>query len=188
MKARPEFDPDAKQASQLPASRARAEDIGLCAVTAADRAAIARVLLDPEQEQFAGSVDTIFDELQGSRHPDLEHPFAIIVRGETVGFFILREKQAVPAWAPQDVVTLHSFRICRGCQGRGYGRAGTALAVAWVRQNRPDVKQLKLAVNMRNGVAKTVYLNCGFIDTGARYRGPIGEQHILSYDISRNSG
>jgi cysteine synthase A len=146
------------------------------------------LLLDPEQEPFAGSVDAIFDELQDSRHPDHEHPFAIVAQGETAGFFILREKQAVPAWAPQGAVTLHSFRVCRACQGRGYGRAGTALAVAWVRQNRPDVKQLMLAVNARNQVAKAVYLSCGFIDTGTAFRGPIGEQHILRYDIGCDSG
>jgi cysteine synthase A len=86
------------------------------------------------------------------------------------------------------VVTLHSFRICRAWQSKGYGRAGTTLAVAWVRQNRPEVEQLMLAVNTRNVVARAVYLNCGFIDTGATYRGPIGEQHILSCDIGRNSG
>ncbi|WP_353646851.1 GNAT family N-acetyltransferase [Mesorhizobium sp. WSM2239] len=188
MKPQLEFGQNAKQLSQLSASRARAEDIQLCPVAGSDRAAIARLLLDPEQEQFAGSVDPIFDELQDSLHPDLEHPFAIVVRDETVGFFILREKKAVPAWAPQDVVTLHSFRIGRARQGRGYGRAGTALAAAWVRQNRPDVTQLMLAVNTRNLVAKAVYLNCGFIDTGATYRGPIGQQNILSYIISRNSG
>lgn len=62
------------------------------------------------------------------------------------------------------------------------------LAIAWVRQNRPDVKQLMLAVNTRNQVAKAVYLNCGFIDTGATFRGPIGEQQILSYDIGYDSG
>jgi GNAT superfamily N-acetyltransferase len=183
MKSQSRFGPNSRKKAQPPSSRACAEDIMLSAVTASDRAAIARLLLDLEQEQFAGTVDAVFDELQNSRHPDHAHPFAIVVRGETVGFFILREKQAVPVWAPRDVVTLHSFRICRACQGRGYGRAGTALAVGWVRRNRPDVKQLMLAVNTRNQVAKAVYLSCGFVDTGATFRGPIGEQHILSHDI-----
>lgn len=123
MKSQSGFGPNLRKITQPPASRARADDIRLCAVTASDRTAIAPLLLDPEQEPFAGSVDAIFDELQNSRHPDHEHPFTIVVQGETVGFFILREKQAVPAWAPQDVVTLHSFRICRARQGKGHGRA-----------------------------------------------------------------
>ncbi|WP_217579078.1 hypothetical protein, partial [Mesorhizobium sp. GbtcB19] len=79
-----------------------------------------------------------FDDLQNSRFPDMEHPFAIVASGRRVGFFILREKQAVPDWAPGGVVTPHSFRISRVWQGKGYGRAGVDLAVSWVRWNRPD--------------------------------------------------
>jgi cysteine synthase A len=142
--------------------------------------------LDPEQEQFAGSVNAVFDELENSRHPELEHPFAIVIRGTRVGFFILREKHALPVWAPRDVVTLHSFRICRAWQGKGFGRAGVELAISWTQQNRPDVKRLMLAVNARNGLAKAVYRNCGFIETGAVWPGPIGEQHILAIDFTRH--
>ncbi len=153
-------------------------------VTARDRGAIARLVLDPEQEQFAGSVDAIFDELQASKHPEFEHPFAIVADTEKIGFFILRERPAVPIWAPHDVITLHSFRIGRPYQGAGFGRAGVALAVSWIRQNRPDARQLMLAVNIRNAPARALYIKCGFVDTGATFRGPIGEQHILALDIT----
>jgi GNAT superfamily N-acetyltransferase len=188
MKQRSGSSAAARQVFQTTLSKTGAENIALCAIGVADRSAIARLELDPEQEQFAGSVDAIFDELQSSRHPELEHPFAILARGAPVGFFILREKHAVPAWATPDVITLHSFRICRALQGQGYGRAGTALAIAWVRKNRPSVKQLMLAVNARNLRAKRLYLDCGFVDSGTIYPGPIGKQHILSRDISSNGG
>ncbi|TIM99883.1 MAG: GNAT family N-acetyltransferase [Mesorhizobium sp.] len=169
-------------------NQAGAKDIWLCAVTASDRAAIAELVLDPEQEQFADPVDAVFNELQNSHHPQLEHPFAVVARGSAVGFFILREKQAVPAWAHDDVITLHSFRVCRNHQNKGYGRAGIELAIGWVRQNRPDVTGLMLAVNTRNLLAKTIYLKCGFVDTGTTHSGPIGDQHILAYDFLRQSG
>ncbi|KQU95545.1 hypothetical protein ASD12_23870 [Mesorhizobium sp. Root102] len=169
----------------IPPTRPNLDDIDLRPVSISDRAAIRRLVLDPEQEQFAGFVDAIFDDLQNSRHPDLEHPFAIVALGMRIGFFILREKQALPDWAPRGVITMHSFRICRTHQGKGYGRAASDLAIAWVRHNRSDVRQLMLAVNTRNVLAKTVYLKSGFIDTGAIFRGPIGDQHILSFEIQR---
>ncbi|RUX48353.1 GNAT family N-acetyltransferase [Mesorhizobium sp. M4A.F.Ca.ET.050.02.1.1] len=169
-------------------NQAGAKDIWLFAVTASDRVAIAELVLDLEQEQFADPVDAVFNELQNSHHPQLEHPFAVVARGSAVGFFILREKQAVPAWAHRDVITLHSFRVCRNHQNKGYGRAGIELAIGWVRQNRPDVTGLMLAVNTRNLLAKTIYLKCGFVDTGQTHSGPIGDQHILAYDLLCQSG
>lgn len=157
-------------------------------MTASARAAIKMLVLDPDQEQFAGSVDAVFDGLQNSLHPDLEHAFAIVVSKMTVGFFILREKQAMPDWAPRGVVTLHSFRISRACQGKGYGKAGAGLAISWVRQNRPDVRQLMLAVNARNVLAKSVYLRVGFVDTGEVFQGPVGDQHILNVEVPGYGG
>ncbi|QPC95767.1 GNAT family N-acetyltransferase [Mesorhizobium sp. INR15] len=188
MKSRSDYGRKAFQGSRGPQGRANPDEIDLCAVTVSDRAAIKKLVLDPEQEQFAGAVDAIFDDLQNSRYPDMQHPFAIVARGKTVGFFILREKEAVPDWAPCGVVTLHSVRICRACQGKGYGRAGTDLAISWVRQNRPDVRQLMLAVNERNVHAASVYLKAGFVDTGAIFRGPIGDQHILAFCIDHFGG
>lgn len=169
--------------SRAPRVEPYPDDIELRPLTVSDRTNIRNLMLDPEHEQFAGAVDAIFDGLEISPNPDLEHPFAIVVRGKTIGFFILREKQALPDWAPADVVTLHSFRIGRVDQGKGYGRAGAGLAVSWVRQNRPEVKQLMLAVNARNVLAKSVYLNSGFVDTGSTFRGPIGHQNILTFEL-----
>lgn len=154
-------------------------------LTIASRGAIKALVLDAEQDQFAGAVDAVFDALQFSPYPDLEHPFAIVVRDQPVGFFLLREKQALPDWAPRNAVTLHSFRIARSCQGMGYGKAGVALALAWIRRERPSARQLMLAVNARNLRARSLYLNAGFTETGAIVRGPVGDQHILSLAIQR---
>ncbi|MBZ9810909.1 MULTISPECIES: GNAT family N-acetyltransferase [unclassified Mesorhizobium] len=171
-----------------PPIRSRLSGVSLRRVGVCDRAAIKKLVLDPEQEQFAGSVDVVFDQLQNSHHPELEHPFAIVASSKTVGFFILREKQALPPWAPADAVTLHSFRICRALQGKGYGRAGVDLAISWLRRQRPYVRQLMLAVNGRNAAAKSVYLKAGFSDTGEIFHGPIGDQNILTAPIRRDLG
>ena len=157
--------------------------IALRPLTIASRDEIKTLVLDAEQEQFAGAVDAVFDGLQSSLYPDLEHPFAIVVRDQPVGFFILREKQASPDWAPPGAVTLHSFRIARPCQGLGYGKTGVALALACIRRERPSARHLMLAVNARNLRARSLYLNSGFADTGAIVHGPIGDQHILSFEI-----
>ena len=164
------------------------DEVSLHPVALSDRLAIKQLTLDPEQEQFVGSVETIFDTLHSSCYPDLEHPFAIVVREKTVGFFILRERQALPEWAPCDVVTLHRFRICRACQGKGYGRAGADLAILWVQLERAGVRHLMLAVNARNVLAKSLYLKAGFLDTGQIFRGPIGDQNILAVEIPRHGG
>ncbi|MBZ9905646.1 GNAT family N-acetyltransferase [Mesorhizobium sp. B2-7-3] len=166
----------------------RLDGISLQRVALCDRAAIKTLLLDPEQEQFAGDVDVVFDGLQNSRYPQFEHPLAIVAADKTVGFFILRERLALPLWAPNDAVTLHSFRVCRTLQGRGYGRAGVDLAISWLRRKRPGVKRLMLAVNIRNAAAKSAYLNAGFSDTGQIFHGPIGDQTILTVRIPRGCG
>ena len=188
MNSRSEYRRPAFPNSRAPRIRPQLDEIDLRPVTVSDRLAIKNLVLDPQQEQFAGSVDAIFDDLQNSRYPDLEHAFAIVVLKKRVGFFILRENQALPDWAPRGVVTLHSFRICRACQGKGYGRAGADLAISWVRRERPAVNRLMLAVNTRNMIAKSVYLKAGFVDTGEIFRGPIGDQNILTIEIPRHGG
>lgn len=156
----------------------------LCPVLPSDRAVIKAVTLEPGQEQFAGSVDAVFDELQKSAFPGDEHPFAIVAAEDvTVGFFVLRERASLPGWAPAGVVTLHSLRIARMYQGQGYGRLSVELAIAWIRQNRPWIDRLMLAVNARNRQAMAAYLRCGFIDTRIKVAGPIGEQLVLEIAI-----
>ncbi|TIM79694.1 MAG: pyridoxal-5'-phosphate-dependent protein beta subunit, partial [Mesorhizobium sp.] len=86
-----------------------------------DHGTVTHLKLEPEQEEFVGPLDLSFSELQNSSHPELEHPFSIVVGVETVGFFILREKAALPEWAPPDVITLHSLRVGQAYQGNGYG-------------------------------------------------------------------
>lgn len=148
-----------------------------------DCAAVAHLTLEPEQEQFAGSLDCVFSELRESSRSDLEHPFSIVVRGEIVGFFVLRERAALPEWAPPDVITWHSLRIGKPYQGNGYGKKAFELVAQWICTNRPHISRVMFAVNARNLKARSAFLKVGSRDTGATYRGPIGPQNIFEYKI-----
>lgn len=159
-------------------------DVWLKRLVDLDPSAVTHLTLGSEQEQFAGSVSKVFTQLQQSRYRNEEHPFLIISPSSIVGFFVLREMSATPDWASKNAITLHSFRIGQSYQGRGYGRSGVDLAVQWIARFRPSVKSLMLSVNVRNELAKRVYLKCGFVDTGETCMGSIGSQNILHYDIT----
>ncbi|MDX8502452.1 GNAT family N-acetyltransferase [Mesorhizobium sp. VK4C] len=159
-------------------------NVELQSVAVSDREIVRKVWLPEDQEQYAGSIDAVFDDLAKSSHPAKQHAFAVVSCGVTVGFFILRERESVPDWSPPDVITLHSFRISLACQGKGLGRAAVGLAISWIGKNRPLVRRMMLAVNARNVQARTAYLRYGFVDTGTRVSGPVGDQHLLSIDVS----
>ncbi|RWN87439.1 MAG: GNAT family N-acetyltransferase [Mesorhizobium sp.] len=149
-----------------------------------DRARVANLELEPEQEQFVDPLDFVFSELQGNARPDLEHPFAVVVHHQIVGFFVLREKAALPEWAPPGVITMHSFRVGLGYQGNGYGKAATGLVSHWISANRPSAKRLMLAVEENNARARHFYLTAGFFDTGATYYDEkFGLQNVLEREI-----
>ncbi|MEM5461838.1 pyridoxal-phosphate dependent enzyme [Paraburkholderia phytofirmans] len=159
----------------------------LIALSHFDCAHVTHLELDPEQAQFVDPLYVVFSELRNSSNPDEEHPFSVVSRDEIVGFFVLREKAALPEWAPPDAVTLHSLRIGRSHQGIGYGKAALLLAKQWVKSNRLCVKRLMLAVNTRNLKAKELYRKSNFLGTGGSYCGPHGMQDILEFEIgSRN--
>ncbi|MER9281591.1 GNAT family N-acetyltransferase [Mesorhizobium sp. M0522] len=149
-----------------------------------DRARVAHLELEPEQEQFVDPLDLVFLELQGNARPDVEHPFSIVVRHQIVGFFVLREKAALPKWAPRGVITLHSLRVGRDYQGNGYGKAATGLASQWISKNRPSVSRLMLTVDEDNAMARHIYLKSGFLDTGATYFDKFGLQNVLEREIN----
>lgn len=148
-----------------------------------DRARVAHLELEPEQEQFVDPLDFVFSELQGNARPDLEHPFSVVVRHQIVGFFVLREKAALPEWAPPGVITLHSFRVGRGYQGHGYGKATIGLVSRWISTNRPSVRRLMLTVEENNLRARHFYMTSRFSGTGATYCDKFGLQNVLEREI-----
>lgn len=146
----------------------------------------AHLELEPEQEEFVAPLDVVFSRLRDSPSLQLEHPFLVVVGNEVVGFFVLREKAALPVWAPPDVITLHDLRIGRSYQGKGYGKLATRLATQWISENRPCINRLLLAVSVRNVTARQLYLSSGFLGIGAVNCGPVGPQNILSIQLTEH--
>ncbi|MEM5461943.1 pyridoxal-phosphate dependent enzyme [Paraburkholderia phytofirmans] len=161
--------------------------VTLASLTRFDGASVAHLDLAPGQGQFVDPLYTVFSDLQNSSNPEFEHPFSIDVCDGVAGFFVLREKSALPEWAPGDAMTLHSFRIGRTYQGKGYGKSATTLIPEWVTSNRPEANRVMLAVNRRNAGARRLYLGSGFQETGATYPGPTGLQDILEYKLPQPS-
>ncbi len=161
-------------------------DVVLKSLPLSEQRLTAVIELDAEQERFAGgNLDDIFLVLQANEHPEALHPFAMVVDGEVIGFYVLREGPTLPVWASEDAVTLHSFRVSRPLQGRGHGTAGLKLAARWIAVNRPKIRQLMLTVNADNPQASALYLRCGFHATGTTFQGRIGREKILACDIER---
>ncbi|MCA1386112.1 MULTISPECIES: GNAT family N-acetyltransferase [unclassified Bradyrhizobium] len=144
---------------------------------------VAHLRVEPEQEDFVDPLDLVFSELRNSACPGFEHAFSIEVCEKTVGFFVLRERAALPEWALPNAMTLHTLCVDRSCQRNGYGKAAIELAARWISRNRPSIGSLMLGVNVRNVTARAVYLESGFRDTGATHYGPSGLQNILKHEI-----
>lgn len=145
-----------------------------------EQSVVDAIELDAEQQRFAGgSLDDIFRALDDSIYPDLLHPFSFVADGQAVGFFVLREGRALPAWALENTMTLHSFRISKPFQGRGFGTEALGLAGRWISVERPAVTHLMLTVNADNPAASALYLRCRFHPTGTLFQGRIGRERVL---------
>lgn len=150
------------------------------------------IKLDAEQQRFAGgSIDDIFRALNDSKYPDALHPFCLVADQQAVGFLVLREGAARPAWALKNTISLHSFRVSKPFQGRGFGADALRLAGRWISVKRPAVTQMMLTVNADNPAASALYLRCGFQPTGTIFQGRIGRERVLIgavAEIARTAG
>lgn len=148
-----------------------------------DASTVADLELEPEQEQFVDSPAVVFERLRNGPSP-LEHAFLLVVGKEVVGFFVLCEKAALPAWAPPSAITLHNLRIGRSYQGKGHGRLAIRLAAQWILENRPCINRLMVAVDVRNVAARQLCLGSGFLGTGAVDYGAVSPHNILSIRLA----
>lgn len=143
-------------------------------------AAVHGIKLDEREEDFAGgSMETVFERLKDTSSPHAYHPF-LVIAGEVVGFFMLREGPALPTWAKSDVISLHNFRISTHMQGRGYGAAALILGARWIAVHRSEVSELMLSVNDENTGALGFYTRHGFKHAGIVFEGRLGKELVLS--------
>ena len=79
---------------------------------------------------------------------------------------------------------LRTFLVDQTLQGRGIATATLRLLQAYLRDHYRDANAIYLTVNLRNPVARKVYLDGGFHDTAQQWQhGPAGPQHILKLDL-----
>lgn len=155
-------------------------ELHLREVPLSDEQFVTAIYLDEDQQEFSGGdIWELFDRLRSIPHPEAVHPFIVAHDDSAIGFCVLREEPALPAWALPDVMTLHNFRIGRQFQRRGYGTAAVRTAARWVAENRPAVSLLMLSVNVENEPATSLYQSCGFRLTGATFDGRIGCERIM---------
>lgn len=166
------------------ASAAAGKTLALRLLCDLDTDLVADLQLSAEQEAFAGGACVeILQSWRTSVHRRSAHPFAVLDGDTVVGFFLLREFHALPAWADGDVLTMHNFRIGHEYQGRGCARRTMELCVQWATCHRPKARRLMLAVNVGNEAASRFYRRFGFQETGLRLDGPLGKQSVLSIDL-----
>lgn len=147
-----------------------------------DPEAVPDLALSRAQRAFVGSRAMIVASLRGK--PAGTCASLVIDDPDPVAFVSLRFGAGRPHWASPGAVTLHSLLVDLAHQGRGHAHAVMRGAVEHVRTVAPRTEAIELAVNLRNTVARAVYLGFGFTDTGRQTPGPVGDQAILSYPLA----
>ncbi|WP_332871678.1 GNAT family N-acetyltransferase [Exiguobacterium flavidum] len=135
------------------------------------------------------------EQLQYSAYPTqvvsdaLEDPdkFPVVIKNgeDVVGFFILHKNPPKTHRTDDKSILLRAFSIDARHQKQGYAKEAMLQLPDFVRANFPEMTAITLAVNKKNIAAKSLYFKTGFFDTLQSVSGPIGEQHILAYDMKK---
>ena len=143
------------------------------------RDAALRLAPRPEQEEFSGRAD---QTLPLAERDPARHPYVLVEGGVPVAFLVLDE---TPSDAdPSADLLLRGFFVDAGAQGRGVATRAVAALPDVVRRDLPAVRTLVLTVNVRNPVARAVYVRGGFVDAGELYLGgSAGPQHVLRLEL-----
>ena len=137
-----------------------------------------RLKISDQQVEFGGSFKRSIDEcLSGS--PSTIRGLGILFDSSPMGLVVLKRPPLSPAWASEDMVTLHGLKIDIRWQGKGHGRAAFSGAMALCKSIWPDATQLALSVDAENQVALSLYKSFGMTDSGPLYQGRIGFEHRL---------
>ncbi|MER2106018.1 MAG: GNAT family N-acetyltransferase [Solibacillus sp.] len=131
--------------------------------------------LPEEQSIFTALPDSITDLKEG------QHGIVIINMNEPVGFFLLHATERVKEYSKNpNAMLLTALSLNHIHQGKGYAKKGMLLLSSFVKQEFPNCNEIVLVVNHKNVAAQNLYLNVGFIDTGERKIGQIGEQILMT--------
>ena len=135
------------------------EDIELRDVTAANRQAVVRLELSPEQQDLVASNADSLDEARSD--PDAR-PRAVYAGKRVVGFLMY---DVQPAKGKSREASIYRFMIDRKHQGKGYGRAALSKALEEIKAI-PGVKRVSIGYMPENPVAGPFYASFGFKEVG----------------------
>lgn len=103
---------------------------------------------------------------------------------QPVGFFLLHQTTRVKEYSPNPkAILLTALSVNYAKQGKGYAKQGMRLLKEFVKTEFTEVEEIVLGVNHKNIPAQNLYVSVGFIDTGRRKIGPLGEQLILRLSL-----
>lgn len=135
-------------------------------------------ILPEEQEKFTALPNAISDLKDG------QYSIVILNRNEPVGFFLLHATERVKEYSDNpNAMLLTALSVNHLHQGKGYAKMGMLLLKSFIEQEFPHCNEIVLVVNHKNIAAQNLYLNVGFIDTGIRKVGKIGEQFLMKLHL-----
>lgn len=144
----------------------------------AHRSILDTFTLPTDQEKYTTLPKDMDDPLPEGVHA------IVIVEARPVGMFLLHDNERVATYTSESHALLFSaFAINEPDQGKGYAKAALQELPKFVHHHFPHIREVVLSVNLKNDAAFTLYATNGWVDTGRRIGGPIGEQRILSLSI-----
>jgi diamine N-acetyltransferase len=159
---------------------ARARNISLREISAANRGDVERLTVTPAQSRYVASVADSLDE--AAVNPQARPWFRAVYSGETpVGFVMISD--GIPDGHPELLGPYFLWRllIATRWQGRGYGRAALDLVVDHVR-TRADARVLLTSIQPGSTASpRGFYLTYGFTTTGETFDG----EEVLALQLPR---
>ncbi|GAF11743.1 hypothetical protein JCM19045_875 [Bacillus sp. JCM 19045] len=130
------------------------------------------------QAQFTAMPENLLTVADG------QYRIVILSEEIPVGFFLLHNTARVSEYTSNPhAMLLTALSINHNQQGQGYAKKAMLELGAFVSSNFKECNEIILAVNHKNIAAQNLYKNVGFIDTGRRKVGKIGEQLVMQLTI-----
>ncbi|WP_416353732.1 GNAT family N-acetyltransferase [Agrilactobacillus fermenti] len=133
-----------------------------------------------KSSKYTGSPCSVIKKSDGNRIPMM-----ILYKDKLVGFFCLHLKEGPVAFGGyyNSDVLLRALSIDDRYRGQKIALRAMLILPCFVKQNFPQIKRIILAVNHANIPAQKLYYKAGFIDSGQRRIGKLGEQFIFEKEL-----
>lgn len=131
------------------------------ALSASQRSQVQQIELLDEQKTTFGDIHGALHGLTARPFPDIQG-YVLLVEDVPRGFFLLKRRTLLPAWAQGRTATLHALIIDHRYQGLGLGHTCLRLLPTVVPDLWPEIEQLMLTVHPTNHAALALYQAAGW--------------------------